>query len=253
MRKYGILVISHGSRSGDWVRLVEQAVGLMRLPEGTPVECAFLEVVKGRLIQDGMNRLQARGVTDLVVIPLFVSSGSTHIDEISYALGVVPEPMLATDLRPFNMQARVHFCSTMDDDAEIVEILYEKLQSLSVRPEAETVLLVGHGSNEKGFHTKWSLGLQSLARQLLARGGFAAVEGAMLLPDQVAGRMERLKKQWPNCEVLVAPLFLSEGYFTSKVIPVRLKEFSYRYNGAALLPSPWITRWLEKKAAPYLQ
>lgn len=253
MVKYGILVISHGSRSEEWVRLVDEAVGAMQVPENVPVYSSFLEIVEGRLIQDGITCLESQGVTDIVVIPLFVSSGSTHIDEISYALGIKPEPILPTDMLPFAIKAKVHFTSPIDDDPDIATILYEKMKPLSVDPTREIVLLVGHGSVEPGFYEPWLEGMQKLAQRVQAMGGFDEVGTAMLLPDQIQSKLTKWSERKPHHTVLVAPLFLSEGYFTNEVIPSRMQGYTYEYNGRSLLPHPLLTRWMERQAASYLE
>ncbi|MBP1153922.1 MULTISPECIES: CbiX/SirB N-terminal domain-containing protein [unclassified Paenibacillus] len=252
MVKYGILVISHGSRSGDWVRLVDEAVEAVRVPEGVPVYSSFLEIVEGRLIQDGITHLESLGVTDIIVVPLFVSSGSTHIDEISYALGVKDKPLLPTDLEPFAIRARIHFTSPIDDDPIIADIIYAKIKALSRDPQKEILLLVGHGSIEKGFHLLWRRGMEKLAMRLQALGGFDEAEVAMLLPDQISRKMKWWLDRKPEHTVIVAPLFLSAGYFTGEVIPERLSGYEYRYNGEALLPHPGISRWIERQVEPYI-
>lgn len=252
MNKFGVLVISHGSRNEEWIALVDQAVSQVKLPEGVPIYSSFLEIVEGRLIQDGIYALEGRGVSDLIVIPLFVSSGSTHIDEISYALGVIPEPRLETDLQPFDIHSRIHLCSPIDDDPDVAEVIYDKVKVLSMDPAKEILLLIGHGSKEEGFHQKWKSGLECLAARLKVRGGFAETDAAMLLPDQVKVKMLWWQRCKPNHQVVVASLFLSEGYFTKKVIPSRLEGFSYRYNGNALLPSPYMARWMERQVERFL-
>jgi sirohydrochlorin ferrochelatase len=256
MPKCGLLVISHGSRDADWVRLVREAVTAVKLPEGyenMPVECSFLELVDGYLIQDGIDRLEQAGVTDIVTIPLFISSGSTHIDEISWALGAKAEPDLETDLERFRVQAHIHLCDPIDDDPEIAELVAAKLKVLSKAPERELVLLVGHGSKEKGFHGRWRRGLESLADQVKQIGGYAEADTVMLLPNQAACKMKVWQKKRPELDVLIAPLFLSEGYFTNQVIPKRFDGFTYRYSGETLLPSPLITRWMERRLHSMLQ
>ncbi|MCM3269006.1 sirohydrochlorin chelatase [Paenibacillus elgii] len=250
--KYGILVISHGSRSESWVRLVDDAVGAVRLPAEIPVFSSFLEIVEGRLIQDGITHLESLGVTNIVVVPLFVSSGSTHIDEIAYALGAKKAPQLPTDMKPFAIRARIHLTTPIDDDPVIAEIVYAKIKALSTDPGRETVLLVGHGSIENGFHQRWRRGLERLAERLKRLGGFDEAASAMLLPNQIPDRMEQWRMRKPGHTVIVAPLFLSEGYFTEAVIPERLQGYSYRYNGEALLPHPGISRWIERQIKPFV-
>lgn len=253
MRKFGVLVISHGSRSHHWVGLVDDAVRTVARPNDVPICSSFLEIVEGRLIQDGIDQLEALGVTDLIVIPLFVSSGSTHIDEIQYAFGVIAEPMLETNMKPFRLKSRVHMGVPLDEDGELIaRMLYDQIGPLSVQPEREKVLVIGHGSVEAGFHEKWRQGLDRAAAGLRSIGSFADVEGAMLLPDQIAERMERLQVDGEESVILVVPLFLSEGYFTEQVIPKRLEGMAYRYNGRAMLPHPQLTTWIERQITDQL-
>jgi sirohydrochlorin ferrochelatase len=247
------MVISHGSRSGKWVQLVDEAVAGVRLPDEVPVVSVFLEIVEGRLIQDGIHLLEDMGVTDIVAVPLFVSSGSTHIDEISYALGVIPRPTLPTDMVPFERKAAIHFTSPIDDDPNIAQIVYEKLKGLSTAPSEEVLLLVGHGSVERGFHLRWRQGLERLAARVKDLGGFAEADAAMLLPNQISFKMNQWGKRKPHHRILVAPLFLSEGYFTKEVIPSRLEGYEYKYNGNAMLPHPLISEWIRGQVIAVLR
>ncbi|QYR24344.1 cobalamin biosynthesis protein CbiX [Paenibacillus sp. sptzw28] len=309
--KPGVLVISHGSREADWVRLVDEAVETVgrsvrwplaggrasaaadeagkkaaptdeagekpTLPgdadgkldssgdptEGTlvddglpvPVVSSFLEIVEGRLIQDGIDRLEAEGVTDLYVLPLFVSSGSTHVDDIAQAFGQPPVSAERTgELEPFRISSRtrVHFGAPIDDDPVIAELLYSNIRELSESPARESLLLIAHGASDAVFQERWRRGMTQLARRLRELGGFAHAEIAMLLPDEAASKLQALTQQRPDEAVIVVPLFLSSGYFTRTVIPSRLGELPYRYNGRAMLPHPCVLRWMERQIGPWL-
>ena len=257
MAMAGVLVISHGSRSAEWVHLIDQAVAEIRPPltavGPVPVVSSFLELVEGRLIQDGIDELERQGVTELIVIPLFVSSGSTHVDEIRYALGDLPEPSTDTDLLPFRLKANVHVCSTLDDDPAVADIVFERLRDMAGDSKRQRVLLVGHGSELSDFYTRWKSGMESVAERLQRLGGYAQVRTAMLLPDETREGMAQLSEEAPDDDILVAPLFLSTGYFTNTVIPQRLAGFRYRYNGQALLPHPSVSRWMERQAEERLE
>jgi len=246
-RKFGVLVISHGSREAKWVELVDEAVAAARLPDGLPVYSSYLEIVEGRLIQDGIDHLEAEGVTDIIAVPLFVSSGSVHIDEIRYALGLEQEPALPTDLERMRIRARVHWTSVMDDHPLIVDVLNDKLRPLSTDPARETLLVVGHGAREPGFYDRWRKVIESLAHKLQVKGGYRAAEAALLAPDETQSAMNRLISAHPDCTVLLVPFFMSEGYFTRTVIPSRFAGYEYRYSGETLLPHPGIARWIEEQ------
>ena len=84
--KYGILVIAHGSPGEDWCSPVRDAVSDVDLPY--PVELGFLEFVPNETINDAVERLDHARVTKIIAIPLFISSHSSHIQEIEYVLGL---------------------------------------------------------------------------------------------------------------------------------------------------------------------
>ncbi|MNO09252.1 hypothetical protein D3C81_2323000 [compost metagenome] len=63
--------------------------------------------------------------------------------------------------------------------------------------------------------------------------------------------MEYWKEQ--GHDVLVAPLFLSEGYFTKHVIPGRLRGLEYAYSGRTLLPHPLLPHWIEQQVVTMLK
>ncbi|WP_438349247.1 sirohydrochlorin chelatase [Paenibacillus sp. FA6] len=252
MKSPGILIISHGSRESSWVELVDEAVNQLPLQDTIPVAVSFLELVDGRLIQDGINSLEEQGVTDIVVIPLFVSSGSTHVDEIAYALGVKETADCDTDLAPFHIQANIHYGVPMDDDTDVAQMIWDKVRNQSVEHEREVILLVGHGSIYDQFRQRWERGISSLAAKVREISDVAAVDYALLNPDSVKERMAYWQSE-QGYEVIVFPLFLSEGYFTQKVIPRRLDGFEYRYSGEALLPHPLLTHWIGRQIYAMLQ
>ncbi|WP_054026536.1 sirohydrochlorin chelatase [Bacillus sp. FJAT-28004] len=254
--KPGILVISHGSREAAWVQLVDEAIAAAAASprlSGVPIMSSFLEIVEGRLIQDGIDELERQGVTDMFVVPLFVSSGSTHVDEIGQAFGFPWVSDLEGDLGTFRVTANIHYGLPIDDDPKIAELLASNIAQLSTKPEMEALLLIGHGSKEKVFHERWQEGLLKLGERVRALGGYKRAEYAMLLPDQAAIKLAAMQTANPQEAVIVVPLFLSQGYFTKQVIPTRLNGLAYRYNGKAMLPNTAIEQWLEHQMFDGLQ
>lgn len=252
MGKPGILIISHGSRESSWVELVDEAVNQLPLQGDFPVAVSFLEIVEGRLIQDGIDTLEDQGVTDIVVIPLFVSSGSTHVDEIAYALGAKETADSDTDLEPFHVRANIHYGTPMDDDPAVAQMIWDKVRDLCVEPKQEVILLVGHGSIYENFRERWVKGISSLATKIHNISNVVAVDYSLLNPDSVRERTEYWQREH-GYQVMVVPLFLSEGYFIRKVIPDRLEGLSYRYTGRAILPHPLLSQWIGNQAHSMIQ
>ncbi|MDZ7542681.1 hypothetical protein GNF83_16095, partial [Clostridium perfringens] len=156
--KTGLLVISHGSRDLTWVTLVDEAIAKAQWPEGLPVASSFLECVPGRSSQEGIDELDAQGVEQLAVIPLFVSSGSTHVDEIAWALGVTEEPLAATELTRFRVRAAVLYGRPLDEHEAVLAMIADRLAKLAVGEGSVRALLVAHGSPHEPFQTRWRAG-----------------------------------------------------------------------------------------------
>jgi len=242
--KQGILVISHGSREENWILHVEDIV--KRGAEAfahthqeyttIPVVSAYLELAEGRLIQDGIDSLEREGVTHIYVMPLFISYGSTHVEEIKQAFGFQPISDFIGDLEPFKFQSEIIFSEPIMDDLEVLEILSEQLDQLSDNPMKEGLLLIGHGSSYSFFYDRWSIGMEKLLQQLVMKYPFAQSDYASLLPEQSYDKFVKLQLHQEVQDIIVLPIFISPGYFTQTVIPKRLNGLSYKYNGEALLP-----------------
>ncbi|SFT01474.1 sirohydrochlorin chelatase [Marininema halotolerans] len=237
----GILVIAHGSRNEQWNRLVDEAINQVQVDY--PIVVGFLELVPGRLIPDGVKALEEQGVKQILAIPLFVSSGSTHLEEIWYSLGVIQHPRLPTHLSRIRPQAEVIPCQGMDAHHRIIEIIEERVTDLSTIPEEESLLLIAHGSEKSGFQERWEQGLAELAAAMVERFGFPRIDFAMLRTKDVKPKAEALAKRG---RLLALPIFLSCGYFTEVVVPKELEGIPHYYRGEAFLPHSSIARWIEE-------
>lgn len=240
-RKEGVLVIAHGSPNPEWNRLVEEAVEQVQV--GLPISVGYLESLAGQGIADGVQRLEKEGVERIRVIPLFVSSGSTHLEEIRYALGVIDHSRVKTDLRRIQPWAQILWDQAMDAHPLIQRILEDRVGSLAESPREENLLLVAHGSEKPGFREEWEKGLEALAEGLRVSFGFATVEYAMLRVGDMRSKAERLSREK---RLLVLPVFLSQGYFTDVILRQELEGIPCAYRGETYLPHPLVSRWIEE-------
>ena len=76
----GVLVIAHGSRANETEATLEAVLSMVKkkLPE-TFIEHAFMEF-SDRTIEKGVSALNAKGVTEIKVVPYFLFTG-IHIKE----------------------------------------------------------------------------------------------------------------------------------------------------------------------------
>ncbi|ERI10676.1 sirohydrochlorin chelatase [Aneurinibacillus aneurinilyticus] len=246
--RQGVLVISHGSRSKSWVQSVDQLLDELELE--MPLEAAFLDMVEDRTIGKGIERLEAQGVEEILAVPLFVSSGSTHLAEIQYVLGLVPQPEVETELQPLPICARIIWTAPMDSHEKVHEILCERIQELSVQPEEEIVMLAAHGSDAPGFRERWQAMLERLAIKLQRELGLKQAIYGTFHPDTLR---ERACMAADSHRLLVIPLFLSPGYYTEKMIPKKLEQISHVYNRRSYLPDPKVAQWLKETITSHLR
>src|SRR5688572_30531824 len=83
----GILLLAHGG-SAEWNGRVTDLAAIVNATR--PTEVAFGMATRAS-IQGAVDRLVARGVTEIVAVPLFVSSWSTVITSTEYLLGLRPD------------------------------------------------------------------------------------------------------------------------------------------------------------------
>lgn len=242
MTNIGVLVIAHGSRNTDWVKGIEEAArtAMSRIPE-IPISVGYLELVPGKSIADGIDSLQRKGVDRILIIPLFITMGSTHLEEIQYALGLLEQSRIPTELRPIRPAAELIWCSPLEAHSFVLDVLGERVQEASTQPNEEVLLLIGHGSEVAGFKEKWEELLGFLGKHLRVRFGLKGFSYATLKGDQVRRRAKALARK---NRLIVIPVFLSEGYFTEVVIPSKLEEINCTYLGRTYLPHPLISDWI---------
>ncbi|UTR13274.1 cobalamin biosynthesis protein CbiX [Salipaludibacillus sp. LMS25] len=249
-KQKGILVIAHGSRNNKWVNLIEESVA--QVETSLPIEIGYLELVEGKSIPDGVQKLESEGVEDIYVIPYFVCSGSTHLEEIKYALGLIKKSRVDTDLPLIKPQATIIWGDPMDDHPLIMDLVADRVSSLSNDAAKESLFLVAHGSDQQDFQPIWQATLERMCSHLKETLGFVHAGYGTILPDMVTQSAQKLSTD-TDSHIVAVPLFLSEGFYTTTKIPEKLNEahVSYSYNGKTYLPHSLINDWLQRKVKQY--
>ncbi|MBS1557267.1 MAG: hypothetical protein JST69_00965 [Bacteroidetes bacterium] len=199
--KIGVLVLAHGG-SEAWNQLIigtTQSIG-----KKYPVEVAF-GMALPRTMQEGIDKLENKGVNKIIVVPLFISSHSFIIRQTEYLLkkrDVLADPPMVMDHSPglesnshesmgshhsgnmshgsgheqhesshttlpqLNFKSEVILTQALDDSPIVAEILYARIKELSVNPANETVIIVGHGPNPEEDNKNWVKTMESLVAQV---------------------------------------------------------------------------------------
>ena len=253
-QEIGVLVLAHGG-SAQWNRTVERTVAEANL--GSPTEIAFgmgmhPEEVEG--FQAAVDRLQGRGVSRIVIVPLLVSSTSEVMRQFQYLFGLRDHGSWETGVKPLARRVPIAMAGALDDDPLVAEVLLERALELSRTPEREAVILVAHGPTAEEDNARWLDAMGRLAERIRQQGRFRLVIPVTLrddapkpVRDQATRAMRELvQQQAEEGAVLVVPLLLAGGGIEGK-IPQRLRGLHYLYRGRTLLPDPRLSRWLAEQ------
>lgn len=251
----GVLVLAHGGTE-RWNGIVRKAVKQVDL--GYPAEIALgmgMHPHEVRTMQQAADRLERKGISRLLVIPLLVSSHSDVYRQYEYLLGLRDEAPWPEAGAPLQLEVPVVMGQALDDAPAVAEVLLERAQALSRDPEEETVVLVGHGPNADVDNLRWLASMAEFARVIKQDGAFRDVMIVTIRDDALQPIQEEAKRQFREIvraagqsgRVLIVPLLLAQGGIEHK-IPKLLTGLPYRYTGQTLLPHPAIQRWLAAQA-----
>lgn len=275
--KTGLLVMAHGGDT-EWNDAVRKAVYPLR--SFCPVEIAFGMAQRDSL-QQAIYNLESRGVDRVAVVRLFVAAESFR-HQTEYLLGLRSDPpnmfidhsahsgvplthpdsihVLSSELAPDQVQSKSTIAINQDGlyDSEMIgKIIAARVQSLSLYPEKESVLILAHGEGDDTINQKWILKLNLLADNVRQLSPFRAVQVATLREDwhYKRSRAEKKIRQFVKKgnenqgQVIVIPFRLF-GFGPYHSV---LKNLKYLSDGKALLPHPAVTEWIKEQAVTCLQ
>jgi sirohydrochlorin ferrochelatase len=275
----GILLLAHGG-APEWneeVRHVADQVDLQ-----IPTEVAFGMAARSTM-QAAIDRLVRRHVTEIVAVPLFVSSHSSVIDSSAYLLGLrtqMPEdlkdfaamdhdesmghrgtmghssmhdPIATADaIKPVSSPVPIRMASALDAHPIVADILEDRAKSISQDPAHEIVILVAHGPVPEDDNKLWLHDMGILADQIRSQTHYAAIDCLTLRDDaddparNTATEQLRQKVEEvtkSGRSALIVPLLLSYGGIEGG-LRKRLDGLTYRMPSQALLPDGRIVNWV---------
>ena len=280
-QREGVLLLAHGGSAQEWNEEVRHVADQVDLT--VPTEVAFGMATKSTM-QAGINRLVARGVTEIVVVPLFVSSHSSVIDSTAYLLGLraqEPEdlkmfammdhgggmmmggsPMqhdpaaTAEAEKPISSPVPIRMASALDHHRIVADILRDRAASISHNPAHEVVILIAHGPVPDDENKLWLHDMNILAEQMQQQTHYAGIECLTLRDDadepvrnaatqQLREKVEQVTKAGNT--PLIVPLLLSYGGIEDG-LRKRLAGLTYSMPSQALLPDTRIVNWVIEAA-----
>lgn len=189
----GVLIMAHGG-SEEWNQKVKDAAKPLQKSHPVAFSWGMANYVT---LQNGIKKLEEKGISKIVAIPLFISSYSPIIRQTEYLFGMRDSladramPLMhhteeyvemtgaevdSTDyfrgmLMPPNLQqleisADIIMTKPLDDHDIVAEILHKRIKALSNEPSNETVILAAHGPSRESDNKKWIENLESLSQKI---------------------------------------------------------------------------------------
>jgi sirohydrochlorin cobaltochelatase len=265
--RVGTLIIAHGGDS-TWNAGVRQVAADVRT--GGPVEVSFLMGAGAPTarFQDAVARLEQAGATEIVIVPLLVSSHSGHYQQIRFLAG---EPVTLDHTMEHHLhmagitraESRVplRLSPAIDGAPELARVLADRalalLRGTGDAAASRAVLIVGHGPNSAEDYAAWMGNLRPVADSVRAWTGFRDVRVELVRDDAPpAVRAEAvlrtrelidLQRAITGRDVIVVPVLVSRGAVSRDKLPRDLEGTPSLYDGATLLPHPAMARWIEAR------
>lgn len=242
MLKKGVLLVAHGSRIPKWRLGIQELIKNLHIEY--PIEIGFLDGFGEEGILRALKGLERLSVKEVLVIPLFVCSGSGHIEEVRSALGF-SEGRIVSFFRDMSL----YWGEPLNDHPLIREVIKERIQELSTNPKKEVLMLVAHGSVNQEKHNIWEAMIARMAVGFKKEFAFTGVTYATIRPNTLKRRALAVSQ---THSLLILPLFICEGYYTNQFIPQELAGISYQYDQRPYLPHPKCVRWVEEMIENWL-
>ncbi|MFA5140886.1 MAG: CbiX/SirB N-terminal domain-containing protein [Elusimicrobiota bacterium] len=262
-KSYGLVLL--GQNGGkDWNDLVAKL--RKDLKEQVPLE-AVNGMVGPKSLQTAVDRLLAKNVRKIVVVPLFLFTQSDDIEQLQYLLGMRKLPSESFMIR-WGMRAElvkrvkakkvpVVLGHGLDDDPVCAKALLARAKTLSKKPKDESVFLVGQGLGPDGTDDARLHILESFAAEVEKKGGFYSVRALLLRPatPEDPELEQRTLKELRGAiqagsvrgHVIVLP-YLLERDGSERLLKKKLDNLFYRWDGIAMLPNLLMVQWVRDHA-----
>ena len=271
----GILLLAHGG-SAEWNGLVTDLA--TKVNATRPTEIAFGMAARAS-IQSAADRLVTRGVTEIVAVPLFVSSWSSVITSTEYLLGLRAQAPAALAIyakmnhapaatagaaghadhdaaadgtAPIKVPVPVRMTPALNDHPIVSDILSSRAREISRDVAKEALIVVAHGPSEEEDNRRWLADMAALSARIRQATAFAAIDYLTLRDDapkpirdaataQLRGIVQR--ELAAGRRVLIVPLLIAFGGI-ERGLRDRLDGLPYTMATSALVPDDRLAAWV---------
>ncbi len=167
--RVGVLLVSHGSRSPAWRRMLldvhdEAAADLLAMPEVAQARTAFMEYTEPSIASQ-LRAFDESGIERVIVVPLLLTISDHSFDDIPTICGLASDPDRVAELEKekieiYRPRARLEFAPLLDFSGLVRTNLARRVRAIVGRRvgdgagRGDGLVLVGYGSAD--FEDEWN-------------------------------------------------------------------------------------------------
>lgn len=259
-KKIGVLLISHGSHSKGWRKMVS-SIGdaiqddLLKKSKIAGIRSAFMEYTEP-FIATQLKEFDREGYTDIIVVPLLLTVSSHSFDDIPTICGQKEDYKTTENLRLegieiYKPQAKVHIAPLLDYPSVLEKNVVRRAKQMSKDPKNEGIVLVAYGS--KPYEEAWVEMIEGVSAKVKKELNVSCMEYAWcghIVHYKSEPTEKAIRKVLDQKErALVIPILVAvDETFQGRIIGGAVKNVDAKdriaYRRDAILPDENINRWI---------
>jgi len=248
----GVLILSHGvGQNSD--KLLKQSLEPMATKRPTAIGFG-MSMMSSAHLQAAVDDLVARGAKKIILVDEGTTTKyNTLTRHWQYIFGLYPEASYMSVPQVKAPGVKFLWAGHFNDDPLVTEMVYENAKSVSRNPAKETLIIVGHGPEDKVDNEPDLKILQAHVDRIKAKKEFADVRIINLQDDAlkpVRASNVRTLRRWveqagkEGRDVIVVAISAA-SYGVQVNIRNDLKGLDYTFAEKGLVENPKFVTWVE--------
>ena len=258
--KIGVLLVSHGSHSEQWRKMLTNIEDTVRdeiLQDGqiAGIKSSFMEYTEPS-IATRLKEFDDEGYAHIIIVPILLTVSSHSFDDIPVIAGqkvdkATLETLKLEGAEIYKPKAKVTMAPLLDFPDVLEKNVARRVQEQSTDPAGEGIVLVAYGSEP--YDEEWKELLDGVSDKVREQTGIAESEYCWcghIAHYKSEPTENAIKKILAKKEIaIVIPVLVAvDENFQGKIIGGAVKNVDLndriRYRGDSILPDANINNWV---------
>ncbi len=258
--KIGVLLVSHGSHSEQWRKMLTNIEDTVRdeiLQDGqvAGIKSSFMEYTEPS-IATRLKEFDKEGFAHVIIVPILLTVSSHSFDDIPVIAGqkedhATLETLKLEGAEIYKPKAKVTMAPLLDFPDVLEKNVSRRVQEQSTDPASEGIVMVAYGSEP--YDEEWKELLERVSNKVREQTGIDTSEYcwcghiAHYKSEPTENAIKKILDQKETAIVIPVLVAVDEN-FQGKIIGGAVKNVDQndriRYRGDAILPDDNINNWV---------